>query len=100
MNRLKRLAGPLLGVSLLALPGCIYAHTKSWLDTDLNQTKLGAKTGTASGQQILGLFAWGDASTKAAAAQGGITQINHADEEVLAILGFVYSKWTTIVYGD
>jgi hypothetical protein len=97
---MKRLAFPLLAVALLALSGCIYADVKTPLDTDLNQTKLGSKVGVASNQQLLGLIAWGDASTRAAAEQGGITQINHMDEEVFDILGIVYTRWTTIVYGD
>ncbi len=89
-----------LALPLFLLPGCLYAHVKTYLDTDLNQTKLGAKTGEASAQQVLGLFAWGDASTQAAATNGGITTLNHADQEYLVVLGFIYSKWTTIVYGD
>lgn len=100
MNRFKRFAAPLLGLGLLALPGCLYAHIKTPLDTDLNQTKLGAKKGEASNQQVLGLVAWGDGGTQAAAANGGLTQINHADEEIFSILWFVYTKTTTIVYGD
>lgn len=84
----------------LALPGCIYAHVRGPLDTDLATTKLGAKTGTASAQSILGLFAWGDASSAAAARNGGITTLNHMDLEEFVILGFIYQKHTTIVYGD
>ena len=89
-----------LALPLLLTPGCIYAHVKTFLDTDLDRTKLGNKVGEATAKQVLGLFAWGDASTQAAAAHGGITTINHADEEYFAILGIVYSSWTTIVYGD
>jgi hypothetical protein len=49
---------------------------------------------------VLGLVAWGDASTQAAAVNGGITTLNHADSEWLSILGFVYGRQTTVVYGD
>ncbi len=97
---MKRPLALLLGLAALALPGCIYANIKSPLDTDLQQTKLGAKTGTASNHQILGLVAWGDASTQAAAANGGITTLNHADEEWFSVLWFVYGRQTTVVYGD
>jgi len=100
MKSLTRLAAPLFGAALFALPGCIYTHVKVPYDTDLNQTKLGAKQGQASNKLILGLVAWGDASTQAAARNGGITQINHMDEEIFSILGFVYTETTTIVYGD
>jgi hypothetical protein len=97
---MKRFAASLFALSLLALPGCLYANTKLPLDTDLNQTKLGAKTGEASAFSILWLVAWGDASTQAAAEQGKITQINHADQANLLILFGVFSRYTTIVYGD
>ena len=96
MKRLARLAC----LAAFALPGCVYAHIKSPLDEDLQQTRLGAKTGKASSHQILGLVAWGDASTQAAAVDGGITTLNHADQEWLSILWFVYGRRTTIVYGD
>ena len=97
---LARVIASIGAAALLALPGCLYANIKTPLDTDLNQTKLGSKTGEASNQQILGLVAWGDASTQAAAANGHITQINHADEQIFSILWFIYTKTTTIVYGD
>ena len=97
---MKRPLACLLGLATLALPGCVYAHIKSPLDEDLQETKLGAKVGTASNQQILGLVAWGDASMQAAAMNGGIKTLNHADQELLSILWFVYTRQTTIVYGD
>ncbi|MEW6743624.1 MAG: TRL domain-containing protein [Planctomycetota bacterium] len=89
-----------LVVALLGLPGCIYAHFKTPLDTDLQQTQLGSKVGEAYYTSLLWLVAWGDAGTQAAAQQGGITTINHADSEVLSILfGLYYRNWT-IVYGN
>ena len=97
---MKRSLACLLGLAFLALPGCIYSHIRHTLDEDLQETKLGAKTGRASNQQVLGLVAWGDASSQAAAKNGGITVLNHADEEWLSILWFVYARQTTIVYGD
>ena len=47
----------------------------------------------------LDLFAWGDASEKAAAANGGITTVRHADYELRAVL-WVYRTFTIDVYGD
>jgi hypothetical protein len=70
------------------------------LDTDLAETELGSKVGKSEAQAILGLVAWGDAGTQAAARAGGIKTLHHADTQVFSILGFVYSKQTTIVYGD
>ena len=88
---------------LLALPlltGCIYSHITTPLDLDLDRTHLGDKVGVAEWQSVLGLVAWGDAGTQAAAKQGGLTQINHADLETLIILAIVYHRETTILYGE
>jgi hypothetical protein len=49
---------------------------------------------------VLGLVAWGDASTAAAAKQGGISTLNHMDKEFLNIIFGIYTETTTIVYGD
>ncbi len=80
--------------------GCIYTNVVAPLDTDLHETKLGSKVGTSQAQSVLGLFAWGDAGTQAAARDGGITTLNHADSEMFSILGFMYTRTRTIVYGD
>ena len=88
---------------LLAVPlftGCIYSHITTPLDLDLDRTRLGDKVGVAEWQSVLGLVAWGDAGTQAAAKQGGLTQINHADLETLVILAIVYHRETTILYGE
>ena len=56
--------------------------------------------GQASAHSVLWLFAWGDAGTQAAAKNGGLTVIHNADDKDLVILGGVYARRTTIVYGD
>lgn len=84
----------------LALQGCLYANVQRPLDTNYEQTRLGTKTGTASSHSILWLVAWGDAGSQAAADNGGIKTINHADTRMLVILGPVYNRVTTVVYGD
>jgi len=45
------------------------------------------------------LFAMGDASISAAAANGGITKIHHVDQETLNILG-IYARYMTVVHGE
>ena len=92
----------LFRLALLSLPlfsGCL-VNVKIPLDTDLDRTELGTKVGEASAQSVLWLVFWGDSGTQAAAKQGGITVINHADQEILTILFGVYARETTIVYGD
>ena len=85
---------------LFAATGCVYTNVIQPLDTDLSKTRLGSRVGKSEAQAILGLVAWGDAGTQAAAKAGGITQLNHADTQVFSILTFVYTRQTTIVYGD
>lgn len=96
----RHVAAALLTIVAAALPGCLYANFKTPLDTDLQQTELGSKTGEASWQSILWLVAWGDAGTQAAAQDGGLSVINHADRKILSVLFGLYAKETTIVYGD
>ena len=57
-----------------------------------------SKTGEATSQGILG-FATGDSSIKTAAANGGITKIQHVDYHTKSILG-IYAKTTVTVYGE
>jgi len=87
-------------VMAFLVTGCLYTHVLTPYDTNLDKTQLGQKVGKASMQSVLGLVAWGDASTAAAAKQGGITTINHMDKEFLNIVFGIYTESTTIVYGD
>jgi len=91
-----------LRLALLALPlfTACFVNVKIPLDTDLDRTQLGAKVGESSAQSVIWLFEWGDAGTQAAAKQGGITTITHADRELFVLLFGIYAKTTTIVYGD
>jgi hypothetical protein len=81
-------------------PGCIYMKVQRPHDKNYEQTELGSKMGKSHLKSVLWLFAWGDAGTKAAAEEGGITVINHADVEYFTILLGLYGKITTVVYGD
>ncbi len=98
MKKIVLVAVVLLSLSLLG--GCLYTNVLAPYDTDLNKTVLGQKKGEAYNQSILWLVAWGDASTAAAAKQGGLTTVNHMDKEFLNIFFGFYTKTTTIVYGD
>lgn len=72
-------------------------------DPNLNASMGGRELlerGVACSQDILKLVAWGDATQAAAAKQGGITQVVGLDFENTAILGFIYSKSCTVVYGN
>ena len=85
---------------MLCTSGCLYMDVRVPLDVNYDKTELGAKEGHASSTCLLWLVAWGDAGTKAAAQNGGITVIRHADREVF-LLGFgLYTRVTTVLYGD
>ncbi|MBN1847867.1 MAG: hypothetical protein JW932_04710 [Deltaproteobacteria bacterium] len=70
------------------------------LDTDYHLTELGTKIGRANQYAVLYLVAWGDAGTKAAADSACIKVIRHADREIFSILFGLYTRVTTVVYGD
>jgi len=87
-------------VAVFLATGCLYTHVLTPYDKNLDKTVLGQKTGKATMRSVLGLVAWGDASSAAAAKQGGITTMNHMDQELLNIVFGIYTESTTIVYGD
>ena len=99
-----------IAAMVLSLTGCIrapfvpptgvaFTQFGAPLDVDFQNTDMsGMKKGTAETISILGLFATGDASSKAAAENGQISKIVHADYEYFNILG-IFQKTTVIVYG-
>jgi hypothetical protein len=93
LSWLLLLAAPLFG-------SCIYTDIKVPLDQDFNASRLGDKTGESSLQSVLWLVMWGDAGTQAAAQQGGLKVIHHADLHIMSVLYGLYSKQTTILYGE
>ena len=80
--------------------GCVYANFTTTLDTNLDRTQLGDKVGRSRVQSVLWLVAWGDGGMQAAAKDGGITTLRHADREVLMVLFGLYYSTDTVVYGD
>ncbi|HUI46033.1 MAG TPA: TRL domain-containing protein [Nitrospirota bacterium] len=93
----------LLMISILVvctLTGCLYTHVTVPLSTELNRTDLGHKQGESSTYSVIWLFAWGNGGAAAAAKNGGITIMTHMDRELYAIMFGIYTRTTTIVYGD
>jgi hypothetical protein len=82
------------------LSGCLYTNVTMPLSTELNKTDLGHKQGESSTYSVIWLVAWGDGGAAAAAKNGGITVLTHMDREVYSILFGLYTRTTTIVYGD
>ena len=100
MQRLKPAALMMIVLAAVLIGGCAYVDTKTPLDIDLNNTQLGTKRGTAEAYSVLWLVAWGDASYAAAARNGDIRVLNHADQEMFQVLFGLYTRWRVIVYGD
>jgi TRL (tRNA-associated locus)-like protein len=96
----RALTSTSLALTSLFLSGCLFADVMIPLDTNLDETKLGTKTGESTSQAVLWLVAWGDSGTHAAAQAAGITTILHADQRIFSVLFGLYSKRTVVVYGD
>jgi len=79
--------------------GSFYADVHAPLDVDNDGTVIVEKHGEATAENVLGLIVTGDASIAAAAKAGKITKVSHVDYKFKNILG-IYSKFTTIVYGE
>lgn len=87
-------------LALISATGCAYMHVQSPLSTNFNKTELGTRTGRSNAYSVLWLVSWGDAGTKAAAQNGNIKVIECADAEVKIVLFGLYTRVTTVVYGD
>jgi hypothetical protein len=85
---------------VLSLTGCLYSNISVPLDTDLDRTKLGSKVGRSRAHNVMFLVSWGDAGTQAAAEDGQIQVLTHADRELFLILFGLYGRQTTVVYGE
>lgn len=85
---------------VLSTTGCLFVDIQHPMDKNYHDTELGSKVGSASSQAVLYLVAWGDSGSQAAASDGEITTIKHADRQVFSILFGLYTRITTVVYGD
>ena len=87
-------------VVTMLMTGCMYMKVQRPHDKNYDKTELGTKEGRSSLQSICYFVSWGDAGTKAAAENGDITVLQHADVEYFTILLGLYTRITTVVYGD
>ena len=87
-------------VCSLMFSSCAYVDIKTPYDKNLDKTQLGSKVGVSHIYSLMWLVAWGDGSYSAAAKNGGITIMRHADQQVQYYLFGLFAKRTIIVYGD
>lgn len=95
----QRLCTVLLLLIVSTAPSCLYLDITTTLDEDLYNTVLGDKMGESSTYSVAWAVAWGDAGMHAAATDGGITKLMHADKRYFSVLWGLYSRQTTVVYG-
>lgn len=84
--------------SILFQGGMVYTN-ESKVSFSNSATKL-LRKGTSCIHSLLYLVAWGDASIEAARVEGAVAKVGFIEQEVLAILGFVYHRHCTIVMGE
>jgi hypothetical protein len=80
-------------------PGLFFTSIKAPIDTDAQSNAVGAKVGSSSTSNILGLFAFGDASVASAVQDGNLSKVDHLDYEFLNIF-FIYQRFTVNAYGE
>ena len=88
------------GLMTMLMSGCVYTKVQRPYDRNFDKTELGTKVGKSSFKSVFWCASWGDAGTKAAAENGDIKVIRHADAEYFMILLGLYSRSTLVVYGD
>jgi hypothetical protein len=88
----------------LFLSGCavLYTDIKTpipslSINTDAQGT---AHVGKASCASYVWVVALGDCSVQAAMQNGGISKVHHVDSEITSYFFGIYTKFTTVVYGE
>jgi len=94
----------IVAVCIVLISGCgaLYTNVKTpmpTLEMQVNEDNQ-AKVGTASATAYLWVVVVGDCSVASAMKDGGITKIHHVDTEINTILGGLYGKFSTVVYGE
>jgi hypothetical protein len=89
-------------IVLISGCGALYTNVKTPMPTLEMQVNADnqAKVGTASATAYLWVVVVGDCSVASAMKDGGITKIHHVDTEINTILGGLYGKFSTVVYGE
>ncbi|MBS1104838.1 MAG: hypothetical protein H6Q91_340 [Deltaproteobacteria bacterium] len=105
MTRVLAVSAALVGV--MSLSGCMIVQAPvmgvlgskvKWGEFAQGDDKAGQKEGRACMETLLGLLARGDASVRAAKANGGITEVSVVDHSARNFLNIV-GEYCTIVRG-
>jgi len=79
-------------------PSGLLARTRAPLSTDGNW-QAGKKSGAASAECVLGIYAWGDCSITAAARNGGLKRVDYVDYSYDNVFG-IWQKVTVTAHGE
>ncbi len=80
--------------------GLLFTSVSAPIDTDMEETNADdLQMGKASSLAILGLFAFGDASTEAAVRDGNLDTVEYLDYSYLNVL-FIYQNFTLRAHGE
>jgi len=104
----KVLTASLLAAGIVLVTGCasgrspvnnglIYSDVKGSESAGAAETS--SRHGMSCASNILGLFAYGDASAHTAAGNGGVSKIHSVDYSTNTVLG-LWARSCTIVYGE
>jgi hypothetical protein len=86
-----------VGAPVVPPLGVIYTDLDAPLT--LGGGDFGSRRGESSVECFLGLISTGDAGVRAAAKNGGISQVKRVDYEFYNLLG-IYQRYTTVAYGN
>jgi len=76
----------------------VFSDVSAPMDITFRETKIGPSQGKSKSTSIASLFAFGDASIGAAAREGNLVEVTHADYQYTNVLG-IYTQFQTIAWG-
>ena len=94
----------LIMILVFSLSGCalLYNDLKTPLPSLSveGDTQARTSTGTSSCESYLWVVAVGDCSVETAMKKGNITKVHHVDSEFKSYFLGIYTRFTTVVYGE
>jgi hypothetical protein len=101
LTLIKRLMVLFLAFLLIGC-GVLYTDIKTPLPKLAINTDASARghVGKASCESYVWVVSLGDCSVQAAMENGGVSKVHHTDSEFKSYFFGIYSKFTTVVYGE
>jgi hypothetical protein len=94
----------LVPILTLFLSGCAILYTDIKTPLPSLSTTADAQGTTLVGKASCASYVWvvalGDCSVQAAMKNGGISKVHHVDSEINSYFLGIYTKFTTVVYGE